>query len=192
MTELSLNVLDVAQNSVKAKASLIKIIVDASYADDLLLITIEDNGCGMSAEQVEKVIDPFYTTRTTRKVGLGVSFFKMAAEMTGGAFSITSEPGKGTLVKASFVISSIDRMPLGDMNSTIETLVVYNTHIDFEYTYKVGNESFTLSTPKMKEVLGGIPLDAPEIVEYIRDFLKENTECVNKAAGVGTEGKILL
>ena len=180
MTELSLNVLDVAQNSVKAKASLIEIGVLIDSTSDRLTVTIKDNGCGMNEETLKKVTDPFFTTRTTRKVGLGVSFFKLAAEITGGSFDITSAVGTGTEVKAVFVLSSIDRMPLGDMPSTIETLVVYNTDIDFIYTYGVDEENFVLSTAEMKEVLGGIPLNNPEVASYIRDFLRENTDAVNK------------
>lgn len=192
MTELSLNVLDVAQNSVKAGATLISISVNADFSSNLLKITIEDNGCGMSSEQVEKVCDPFFTTRTTRKVGLGVPFFKMAAEMTGGSFKITSEIGKGTVVTAIFVISSIDRMPLGDINGTIETLIVYNTHIDFIYTYTVNQSSFTLSTVEMKNILGDIPLNSPEIVQYIRDFLCENTHDVNSSSAENSSGSFEL
>lgn len=180
MTELSLNVLDIAQNSIKAKASLIEISVTMDTATDKMEIKITDNGCGMSKEQVEKVIDPFYTTRTTRKVGLGVSFFKMAAELAGGSFEIKSELGKGTSVRAVFMISNIDRMPLGNMSETIESLIVYNTDIDFIYTYSVNGESFALSTAEMKEILGDVPLNAPEVVEYIRDYLRENTQAVNK------------
>jgi len=180
MTELSLNVLDVAQNSVKAGAKLIAISVDVSYSANLLTIAIDDDGCGMTAEQLAKATDPFYTTRSTRGVGLGVSFFKLAAEMTGGSFAITSEAGVGTKVRAEFVLNSIDRTPLGDMCSTVETLVLYNLNIDFEYAYKVDEAEFTLSTKELKETLGGIPLDTPEIAEYIRDFLKENTAECNK------------
>lgn len=180
MTELSLNVLDIAQNSVKAKASLIEISVDISTAENRLVIIIKDNGCGMDEETVKKVIDPFYTTRTTRKVGLGVPFFKMSAEMTGGSFNIASEKGKGTEVTAEYVLDSIDRMPLGDMPATIETLVLYNTDIDFIYRYGVDGESFELNTVQMKDILGGVPLDMPDVAEYIKEFLRENTETVNK------------
>ena len=180
MTELSLNVLDIAQNSIKAKASLIEISVHIDTAADRMEITIKDNGCGMSEEQAAKVTDPFYTTRTTRKVGLGVSFFKMAAEQTGGSFEIKSQLGAGTSVRAIFIVSSIDRMPLGNMSETIESLIVYNTAIDFIYTYSVNGEAFTLSTSEMREILGNVPLNNPEVVAYIRDFLKENTEAVNK------------
>lgn len=180
MTELSLNVLDVAQNSVKAEAGLIEISVAVSASDNSLVIAINDDGRGMTAEQLEKVTDPFYTTRNTRSVGLGVSFFKQAAEMTGGCFEIDSEVGKGTRVRAEFKLDSIDRMPLGDMCSTIETLVLYNLDIDFEYRYGVDGTRFALSTRELKETLGGIPLDTPEIAGYIRDFLKENTAECNK------------
>jgi len=184
MTELSLNVLDVAQNSVKAGAKLISVSVGVNYTRNSLIIAIGDDGCGMTPEQLEKVTDPFYTTRKTRDVGLGVSFFKQAAEMTGGRFSITSEAGKGTEVRAEFKLDSIDRIPLGDMCSTIESLVLYNLDIDFEYEYGVedgeNREQFRFSTREIKETLGGIPLNAPEIAEYIRDFLKENTAECNK------------
>ena len=118
MPEIALNVLDIAQNSVRAEASLIQISVDVDEAADTLTITIEDNGCGMTTEQTARVTDPFFTTRTTRKIGLGVPFFKMAAESTGGSFSIQSEPGVGTKVTAVFGLSHIDRMPLGDIQHT--------------------------------------------------------------------------
>lgn len=179
MTELSLNILDVAQNSVKAGATLIKISVEVSTSENFLHIFIGDNGCGMDEDTINKVCDPFYTTRTTRRVGLGVPLFKMSAEMTGGSFEISSEKGVGTNVHAQYVLDNIDRMPLGDMPATIEALVVYNTNIDFIYTYRVDDSEFKLDTAEMKEILAGIPLDSPEIVEYIRDFLRENTLSVN-------------
>jgi anti-sigma regulatory factor (Ser/Thr protein kinase) len=113
MRELSLNVMDVAQNSVRAEATLVFITVEESDKNDSLTITIEDNGCGMTEEQVAQVIDPFFTTRTTRKVGLGVPLFKMSAEQTGGSFSIESEVGRGTKTQASYVKSHVDMTPLG-------------------------------------------------------------------------------
>lgn len=122
MTEISLNILDVAQNSVRAEASLIEISVNIDSATDRLEIIIRDNGCGMTPEQVESVTDPFFTTRTTRKIGLGIPFFKQSAELTGGSFGIKSEVGKGTETAAVYVLSSIDRMPLGNMTQTIHSL----------------------------------------------------------------------
>ena len=174
MTEISLNILDVAQNSVRAEASLIEISVDISSETDRLTIIIKDNGCGMSEEQVMNVIDPFFTTRTTRKVGLGIPFFKQSAEMTGGSFSIKSKLGSGTVTEAVYVLSSIDRMPLGDMTQTIHSLVTMNTHIDFLYTYSADGKSFSLDTREFREILGSGDFNAPEVSAFIRDFLKEN------------------
>lgn len=174
MTEISLNVLDVAENSTRAGASLVQITVAADTTADRLTITIADNGCGMTPEQVTQVTDPFFTSRTTRKVGLGVPFFKYAAEAAGGSFSIGSEPGVGTTVTPVFVLSHIDRMPLGDITSTIHTLVVYHPETDFLYQYHYDGRSFILDTREFKEVLEGVPFDTPEISAYILDYLTEN------------------
>ena len=126
--------MDVAQNSVRAEASLVYITVEESDKDDLLTITISDNGCGMTEEQVKQVIDPFFTTRTTRKVGLGVPLFKMSAEQTGGSFNIESQVGRGTKTQASYVKSHVDMTPLGDINSTVSILIRCNPDIDFVFT----------------------------------------------------------
>ncbi len=180
MTEISLNVLDVAQNSVKAKADLIKISVLADSYENKLIIEIDDNGCGMTEEQVSQVCDPFFTTRTTRKVGLGVPFFKEAAESTDGSFEIKSTVGVGTKVTAIFTLDHIDRMPLGDMSSTMHNLITLNKHIDFIYSYTVNDESFTLDTRELREILGDVPFDVPEVSAYIMDFLKSNKSEVDK------------
>lgn len=180
MRELSLNVMDIAQNSVTANSSQIMITVLNNIDDEVLTITIEDNGKGMTKEQVQSVIDPFFTTRTTRKVGLGVPLFKMAAEMTGGSLNIDSTVGVGTKLTATFNTSHIDMVPLGDINGTILPLVTGNTHIDFIYTYAKlkdnAETSFELNTNEIKEVLGeDVSLDMPEIVVWLKDFLEENT-----------------
>ncbi|MCI9359698.1 MAG: sensor histidine kinase [Hungatella sp.] len=174
MTEISLNILDVAENSTKAGATLVTITVDADFGADQLTVTIEDNGCGMTPEQVERVTDPFFTSRTTRKVGLGVPFFKYAAESTGGSFRIDSTTGVGTTVTATFTLSHIDRMPLGDINTTIHTLVVYHPETDFVYSYRYNDKSFTMDTREFKSILGDISFDTPEISSYILEFLNEN------------------
>ena len=174
MPEISLNVLDVAENSTRAGASLVTITIDADFTSDRLSIVIDDNGCGMTPQQVEQVTDPFFTSRTTRKVGLGVPFFKLAAESTGGSFTIRSEPGVGTTVTAVFVLSHIDRMPLGDINTTIHTLVIYHPDTDFVYRYRYNDRSFTLDTREFRQVLGDIPFASPEISAYIMDYLSEN------------------
>lgn len=180
MTEISLNVLDVAQNSVGAHSNLIQIEVTVNNALDKLSVVITDDGCGMTAEQVSHVDDPFFTTRTTRTVGLGVPFFKHAALITGGEFSIHSEPGKGTVVIAIFILSHIDRMPLGDMTSTMHTLITLNTCIDFIYSYQVDEKGFTLDTREFRKILGDVPFSTPEVSTYIKEFLQENTLEINQ------------
>ncbi len=175
MPEISLNILDVAENSVRAEASLIEITVSVQPDVDTLTVIIKDDGCGMTPEQAAKVQDPFFTTRTTRKVGLGVPFFKQAAEGTDGSFQIDSEIGKGTIVKAVFTLSHIDRMPLGDITSTIHTLIVFNEHIDFRYRYEYADRSFELDTRQMREMLGdGISFSEPEISAFIKEYLETN------------------
>lgn len=174
MPEISLNILDVAENSTRAGAKLVTVIVEADTESDRLTVSIGDDGCGMTPEQVSQVTDPFYTSRTTRKVGLGVPFFKMAAESAGGSFEIRSTPGVGTEVKAVFVLSHIDRMPLGDISATVHTLIVYHPGTDFVYTYRYNGNSFTLDTRKFREILGDVPFDAPEVSSYIMEYLTEN------------------
>lgn len=174
MTEISLNILDVAENSIRANASLVEISVIADTKADTLTVLIKDNGHGMTKEQIHQVEDPFFTTRTTRKVGLGIPFFKYAAESTGGTFSIESTPCVGTTVRAVFQLSHIDRMPLGDINGTIYTLVVFNTNVDFLYSYCLDERSFVLDTREMKEILDGVPLNSPEVASYIKEYLAEN------------------
>lgn len=174
MRELSLNVMDVAQNSISAAATLITLAVEENPAADTLTILIEDNGRGMSPEQLEQVQSPFYTTRTTRPVGLGVPLFKMASEMTGGSFSIKSQQGKGTVVSAVFHTSHIDMTPLGDMNETVLLLVTCNPEIDFVYRRTRSAQNFTLDTRELREVLGeDVALSSPEVVAWIREYLAE-------------------
>lgn len=173
MRELSLNVMDVVQNSISAKAALIEI--SQVTRGDGLVITIKDNGCGMSAEQVGSVTNPFYTTRTTREVGLGVPFFKMACEQTGGSFSIESEKNIGTTVTARFCKNHIDMTPVGDMNETILLLITCNPDIDFVYINELDGKSFTLDTRELREALGGdVPLSSPDVAMWLRDYLAEN------------------
>ena len=168
--------MDVAQNSVRANAGLVTITVTESDKSDSLTISIADDGCGMTEEQVSQVIDPFFTTRTTRKVGLGVPLFKLSAEQTGGSFDIKSELGKGTVTTASYVKSHVDMTPLGDINSTVSILIRCNPDIDFVFTRTTDKGSFTLDTRELRVVLEGVPLDTPAVMEWIEQYLKENTE----------------
>ena len=183
LPEISLNVLDIAQNSISAKAQDIRIVIESDTQACTLLFSIEDNGCGMTPEQVEAVIDPFYTTRTTRKVGLGIPFLKQASEASGGSFFIESEPGKGSVLKAVFRTDSVDCMPLGDITATIHMLVIYNETVHFIYTYTVNGQSFTLDTNEFRGILGDISFQEAEISEYILQYLTENKAETDAAAG---------
>ena len=177
MRELSLNVMDVAQNSIVADAR--NITIRVMEEGPQLTIEIEDDGHGMTPEQLEHVTDPFFTTRTTRKVGLGVPLFKMQAEMTGGSFIIDSKPGVGTDVKAVFDTSHVDMTPIGDMESTIHLLITCNPDSDFVYHRSRDGKAFTLDTKELREVLGGdVPLNSPDVAMWIKDFLQENLESI--------------
>ena len=176
MKELSLNILDVAKNSVTAGASLVQITL---HTDSLgwLTLTIADNGCGMSEETLKNVTDPFYTTRTTRKVGLGLPLLKLAAEQTGGSLRIKSsqETGKnGTTLTATFDTKSIDCMPVGDIVSTICILIAGSPEIDFEFSDVTPTREVSLKTRDLRAVLGEeISLAEPEIQGWIREYLQE-------------------
>ena len=174
MRELSLNIMDIAQNSVRAEATQITVRCRQNTRENTLTLEVEDNGKGMSEEQIAAVTDPFFTTRTTRKVGLGVPLFKMAAEQTGGTFHIASEPGKGTLTAATFHTDSVDMTPLGDINSTVSLLIHSNPEMDIRFERSVDEKQFTLDTAQMREMLGDVPLNHPDVTLWINSFLEEN------------------
>lgn len=180
--EISLNILDIVQNSVSARASLIEITVNITNAEDKLTIVIKDNGCGMTENELAKVVDPFYTTGNNKSVGLGVPFLKMAAQFSGGSFDIISKIEKGTEVKAVFVLSSLDRMPLGDMTGTIMEVIKANRNTDIVYSYSVDGNGFVLDTRQVRQIFGDIPCDIPEVYEFILSFLNENTAEINSGA----------
>jgi len=173
MKELSLHILDIVQNSVKAKASLIDVIINESEEKDLMEIIIRDNGCGMSEEMAKSVLDPFVTTRTTRKVGLGIPLFKLAAERCGGKFLIDSSLGKGTEVYASFVRSHIDRQPLGDIKGTVLSLVTSYEEIDFYYSHGVNGKTFQVDTREIKKILGDVSLSENDVYLWLSDYIAE-------------------
>ena len=182
MKEISLNVLDIAQNSISAGADLIEISVEQDSRRDLLTVLIRDNGCGMTAQQLEQIRDPFYTTRTTRSIGLGVPLFRMAAEMSGGALEIDSSPGRGTVVKALFGLSHIDRMPLGDICSTMVALIQGNPVIDFVYCQMLDGEQFTLDTRELRAVLEDVSLNTPDVLAWIRECVMQGISSLEHAA----------
>jgi len=180
MPEISMNILDVAQNSVTAGAKLTEISIRTDSSADTLEVVISDDGRGMSAEQVEQASNPFYTTRTTRKVGLGVPFLKMAAELTGGSFSIESAPGKGTKTTVVFGLTHIDRMPMGDLAGTMAALIGPNPDIDFILRYSVDESGFELDTREMRDILEGVSLNEPEVLNYITGFIDENIDAAGE------------
>ena len=177
MKELSLNVLDITENSVKAGAGLVSITI--SENDNELIITVTDDGCGMSEDILRSVENPFYTTRTTRSVGLGIPLLKMAAEQTGGGIRLESKTkdehpdSHGTTISAKFIKGHIDFTPLGDMISTIQTLVQGHPNVDFHYIHEKNSGRVELDTREMREILGDVPLDSYEIICWIGDCLEE-------------------
>ncbi|MBQ9531506.1 MAG: sensor histidine kinase [Eubacterium sp.] len=183
MKELSLNILDVAENSVKAGASLTQIIIVEE--GNKLTLQIKDDGCGMSEEVVKSVIDPFYTTRTTRKVGLGVPLLKLAAEQTGGSFSVESKTQEdnpeshGTCVTAVFFKDHLDFTPLGDVVSSIVTLIQGHPDTDFYFSHKQGEHSAELDTRQLREILGDVPLNSYEVIKWTEEYLREQYQGFN-------------
>ena len=176
--ELSLNVLDIAQNSIRAKATLIEIALEVRTDLNSLSITIKDNGEGFDPNEYEKGKQT--CTYGDRRNGMGISLFRESAKITGGDLKITSQKGSGTSLTANYALDSPHRMPIGDINATVEALILCCKDTDFIYTYTVDGESFTLDTLQMKSILSGIPIQTPEIMEYIRRFLTENTDLINK------------
>ena len=173
MKELSLNILDITENSVKAGATLTEISIAES--ESRLTIAIKDDGCGMPEEVVRSVVDPFYTTRTTRKVGMGVPLFKMAAEQTGGKLEIVSDTGEthGTTVTAYFNKDHLDFTPLGDVISTLTTLIQGHPDTDFLFTHLIDDKEIRLDTRELRAVLEGVPLNTYDVLEWIRGYLEE-------------------
>ncbi len=169
-----MHIMDIVQNSIVAKATMIYIEIQENTKKDTFDIVIKDNGKGMSSEMVKSVTDPYCTSRTTRKVGMGIPLLKQHAELTGGSFMISSEEGKGTELKATFVHSSIDRQPLGDIAGTIVLTVSANPTIDFEYKHIYNDNSYTFNTVEIKQVLDGVPISNLEIIKYLKEMIQEN------------------
>ncbi len=170
-----MNILDLAQNSVKAGARFCEISLRECQDEHFLRLCICDDGCGMDEETLQKAMDPFYTTRTTRKVGLGLPFLKMAAEQTGGSFSISSTPGQGTCVSAVFIMGHIDLMPLGDMGATMAALSAGSPEMDFSFSYeKECGERYFYCTQALRDILGEVSLAQPAVTVFIADYINEH------------------
>lgn len=169
MEDLSLHILDIVENAIQAGASLIKIAIEEDLTKDRMRINIEDDGKGMEKKFLEKAFDPFVTSRTTRRVGLGLPLFHQAAKMSGGEVGVESEPGVGTKVSAVFQHSHIDRKPLGDMGQTLMTLIAGRPEIEIRYEHRRDDREYVLDTREIREVLQGVPINNPEVLSFIKE-----------------------
>ena len=174
MRELSLHILDIVQNSITAKADTITVEISEDIDADELKITISDNGCGMDEETLARVNGTFATSRTTRKIGMGIALFRAAAELSDGYLTLASKKGEGTVTTAVFKHSSIDRMPLGDISGTMMLLSAKAKDFDLIYRHIWRGTEFVFSTKDIKEVIEDTPIDTPEVLNYIRDYIHEN------------------
>ncbi len=183
MKELSLNILDITENSVKAGATLIEILLDED--ERTLTITVKDNGCGMTEETVKAATDPFYTTRTTRKVGMGIPLFKMEAEQTGGSFSLVSKCKEehpvdhGTVISATFRKDHIDCIPLGDVVSSLLTLIQGHPDTDFRFCHDKNGQTVSLDTGELRQTLSDVPLNCYEVIQWIKEYLSEQYSLIS-------------
>lgn len=173
MPDIAMHLLDLVYNSIRAKATLIQIRIIDSLKDDLVSITIEDNGCGMDKDTVEKVQSPFYTTRTTRDVGLGIPLFKEAAKMCQGTFELTSKINQGTILQATFQKSHIDTPPMGDLAETMATLIQANGNISYRMIYTNDYHTFILNTDEITEILDGVLITEPDVIIWLKQYIKE-------------------
>ena len=174
MKEISMHILDIAMNSIKAKATMIEINVQESKINNYLKIIIKDNGVGMSDEMTKQVTNPFFTTRTTRKVGLGLPLLKESCERCNGNMTIHSQLGKGTTVNCFFQRDNIDRAPLGNMGETILTIINSMKSCELIYTYETDRGTFVLSTLKIKKMLDGMDINDNSVLIWIKEFVNEN------------------
>ena len=176
MTELALHILDIAQNSIRAKAGLIEIYITEKPSKNQYLIDILDDGPGIDEQVIKKVDDPFYTSRKSRKVGLGLPLFKQNAELSGGSIQIISEKGKGTHINASFGFNHIDRPILGDIAGTLLILMANENETEIRYKHQTSNGEYIFDSQEVKEILEGMPISSPEIRKYLKEMIQENLE----------------
>ncbi len=176
MLELALHILDIAENSTRAGASFIEITIIEDLERDIFSFEIRDNGSGMDQETLNRAMDPFYTTKKVRRIGLGLPMLAQAADRAGGNFEIESHPGEGTRVYAQFQHSNIDRQPLGDMPGVMNALILGNPDRDFLYTHMKNGNTYTLDTREIRHELGDIPLNHLDVLAMIRDNVREGIE----------------
>lgn len=174
MKDLSMHIMDILQNSIRAEAKDITLEVIENEEDDALVLRFIDNGCGMDSEMVQKVVNPFFTTRTTRKVGLGLPLLKQNTEQTGGSLDIQSEKGKGTTVTAVFGLTHLDRPPMGDLAGAVVLTASASSDIHFVFHYKTDRTEYVFDTDEVKQALDGMSIQQPQIVQYLIEMVREN------------------
>ncbi|GHV72356.1 histidine kinase [Bacteroidia bacterium] len=174
MKDLSLHILDITQNSISAKATLIQILITEDIEHNRYELVIEDNGSGMSQEVLEKVTDPYTTSRKTRKVGLGLPLLKLNTERAGGQLTIESELGKGTKVIADFEFNHLDRLPIGDIAGIVVMLASMNPDIDFRYAHTTPKDTYVFDTQEVKQALEGMSIQEISIQKYLKEMIVEN------------------
>lgn len=182
MLTLADHILDICENSIRAGATLIEISIDEDTPKDLLTLIIRDNGHGMSQEIQSKVLDPFYTTKTVRRVGLGLPLLKDAAERAGGMFFLNSQENKGTTVTATFGLSHLDRQPLGAINSIIIILIIANSQVDFFYKHRHNDRRLEMDTREIRKEIDDVPINHPEVIKYIRGVIEEGVQNIEPEA----------
>ncbi len=176
MREIALHILDVAENGIAAGASCIRIYAEEARIKNFLKVIIEDNGKGVPLEKINTLTDPFVTSRTTRRVGLGLPLLEAAARRCDGKLSIESEPGTGTRITATFRYDHIDRAPMGDMTGTLMTLIMGNTEVDFVYSHRIDSHHFDLDTREIKEELGPLYMTDPAVMYHLKQTIRTQLE----------------
>lgn len=174
MAEICAHIMDIVANSITAEAKKVNIFIAQDKKQDLLTVKVVDDGKGMSGEMSEKVQDPFFSTKTGRKVGLGIPLFKGTTEHCGGDFYLKSKIGEGTEIFASFALNHPDLPPLGNLKDTILVMIVSNPEVNFSFSYTINGKEFTLDTEEIKAQLGDIPINHPEVINFLGKYLDEN------------------
>jgi anti-sigma regulatory factor (Ser/Thr protein kinase) len=176
MKDLSMHIMDIAQNSISAMSSELYIEINENMDDDAYTITIADNGIGMTRDYLSTISDPYVTSRSTRKVGLGIPLLKQNAERTGGSIEISSEPGQGTTVKAIFIFTHPDRPPIGDIAGTIVLLCVANPELDLTYHHITNTGEYNYNTMEIRETLDGVPINEASVARFLKEMIIENLD----------------
>ncbi|QQS50172.1 MAG: ATP-binding protein [Bacteroidota bacterium] len=177
MKEISMHILDLVQNSIQAQANNIGIEINENQGDDSFVLSITDNGQGMDEITLSRIMDPFFTTKN-KKTGLGIPLLRQHTELTGGRVEIESKPGIGTRITGIFGYSHLDRQPLGDIIGTITGLIRSYPQLDFEYTHRLNQQHFDLSTFEIKKELEGISIANGEVIEFIKEMISENLKAL--------------